>query len=224
MAHSMPYCAHLVNIRKLDYDKSMEQIDRRIRRTKKALADALIALALEKEFEGITIQEITDRADIGYRTFFRHYADKEELLLDVLGKIRLEMQEFMGPPPFEEFINPTVTEIDQISQAVNFRHIQFFEHVQSNANLYRVLLFGNRTLLQPLKDFAIQEFKSNYAIQVETAVPFDIIITHIILTMINLVRWWLEADMPYSPEEMGEYALRLVFLPIRDMVLQALAD
>ncbi len=224
MVHSMPYCAHLVNTRGLDYDTHMEQIDRRIRRTKKSLADALIALALEKEYDGITIQEITDRADIGYRTFFRHYADKDELLLDVLGNIRVEMQEFMGPPPFEEFINPEYTEIDQISQAINFRHVQFFEHVQANADLYRVLLFGNRTLLQPLKEFAIQEFQSNYAIDVETAVPFEIIINHIISTMINLVRWWLEADMPYSPEEMGEYAFRLVFLPIRDMVVQALTE
>jgi AcrR family transcriptional regulator len=40
----------------------MEQADRRVRRTKKSLEDALIALTLEKEYDEITIQEITDRA------------------------------------------------------------------------------------------------------------------------------------------------------------------
>ncbi len=202
----------------------MQQIDRRVRRTKKLLEEALIALALEKEYEEITIQEITDRADIGYRTFFRHYADKDALLQDVLQAVRLEMQELMGPPPFEQFINSSITDVDQISRAIDFRHVQLFQHVQDNSDLYRVLLFGNRSLLQPLKDFAIQEFQSNYAIQVETAVPFEIIINHIVSTMINLVRWWLETDMPYTPEEMGEYAFRLVILPIRDMVLEALAE
>ena len=43
----------------------MNSTDRRVRRTQKSLGDALIALALEKDFDEITIQEITDRADIG---------------------------------------------------------------------------------------------------------------------------------------------------------------
>jgi AcrR family transcriptional regulator len=200
----------------------MENEDRRVRRTKKLLGEALIALALDKDFEEITIQEITDRADIGYRTFFRHYADKDELLLDVLGNIRMEMREFMGPPPIEHFLNSHSQSADQISSDIDFRHIQFFQHVKDNQKLYRVLLFGNRNLLQPMKDFAIQEFKENFALQIETPVPYEIVINHIISTMINLVRWWLEADMPYSPEEMGEYAFRLIILPIREMVIESI--
>ena len=76
----------------------MNPTDRRVRRTQKALGDALITLALEKEYDEITIQEITDRADIGYRTFFRHYSDKDELLMDVLSSVRMEMRELMGSP------------------------------------------------------------------------------------------------------------------------------
>ncbi len=201
----------------------MEQEDRRVRRTKKLLGEALIALALDQDFEEITIQEITDRADIGYRTFFRHYADKDELLLDVLSHVRDEMREFMGPPPIEQFINPKDRVAEEISAAIDFRHVQLFQHVQDNQDLYRVLLFGNRNLLQPMKDFAIQEFKANFPQQLKTPVPFDILINHIISTMINLVRWWLEADLPYTPEEMGEYAFQLIIQPIRDMVMETLA-
>lgn len=201
----------------------MEHIDRRIRRTKKLLGDALIALALEKDFDDVTIQEITDRADIGYRTFFRHYADKEELLIDVLGNIRMEMQEFIGPPPVEQFLDPEIQDMAQIGKAMNFNHVQLFRHVQDNQDLYRVLLFGKRDLIQPMKDFAIQEFKKNYVLQLETPVPFEILINHTVSSMVTLIRWWLESDMSYTPEEMGEFAFRLIILPIRDTVIEGLS-
>src|SRR5205809_797707 len=52
----------------------MQQLqDRRVRRTQQLLAEALIALTLEKGYEAVTIRDITKRADVGYATFFRHY-------------------------------------------------------------------------------------------------------------------------------------------------------
>ena len=134
----------------------MNSTDRRVRRTQKSLGDALIARALEKDFDEITIQEITDRADVGYRTFFRHYADKDELLNNVLSVVKLEMRELMSPPPLQFFTDPNL----QVGDLPNTRIL--FEHVQENSNLYRVLLFSDRGLVQPLKDFAVQEFKANY--------------------------------------------------------------
>jgi AcrR family transcriptional regulator len=193
----------------------MAQIDRRVRRTKKSLKDALIALALEKDYDVITIQEITDRADIGYRTFFRHYADKDELLQDVISAVSAEMRELMGPPPPEFFNNPNIPLTELFDSTV------LFQHVQENSDLYRLLLFSDQTLVQPLKDFAIQEFKSNYGSLIEIDIPMDIITNHMISSMISLLRWWLENDMPISPEVMGGYAHRLIILPIRDMVWQS---
>jgi AcrR family transcriptional regulator len=196
----------------------MNSTDRRVRRTQKLLGDALIALALEKEYDAITIQDITDRADIGYRTFFRHYADKDELLKDVLRPIREEMRELMAPPSFEYFSDPNVQVIDLPDGAV------LFQHVQENSDLYRVLLFSNRGLVQPLKVFVVQEFKANFGALLDTDIPFNIIANHLISAMITLLRWWLENDMCYSPEEMGEYAFQLIIQPVRDLVLNASSE
>ena len=102
----------------------MEQIDRRVRRTKKSLGDALIALALEKEYDEITIQEITDQADIGYRTFFRHYSDKDELLKDVLSSVSAEMRDLMSHQPLEFFINHNVQASDLQGGAYLYRHVK----------------------------------------------------------------------------------------------------
>ncbi len=58
----------------------MESQDRRIKRTQQLLAKALIALTLEKGYEVVTIRDITEWADVGYATFFRHYYSKDALL------------------------------------------------------------------------------------------------------------------------------------------------
>ncbi len=70
----------------------MEKVDRRIKRTQKLLQEALISLTLEKGYDEVTIREITDRADVGYTTFFRHYPDKEALLADVLNLMKEEFK------------------------------------------------------------------------------------------------------------------------------------
>lgn len=191
----------------------MNSTDRRVRRTQKSLGDALIALALEKDFDEITIQEITDRADIGYRTFFRHYADKDELLNDVLSVVKLEMRELMSPPPLQFFTDPNL----QVDELPNTRIL--FEHVQENSDLYRVLLFSNRGLVQPLKDFAVQEFKAHYDAFLDTDIPFEIITNHMISSIITLMRWWLNNEMCYSPKELGDIANRLIIQPIRSLVM-----
>jgi AcrR family transcriptional regulator len=191
----------------------MNLTDRRVRRTQKALGDALIALALEKEYDEITIQEITERADIGYRTFFRHYSDKDELLKDVLKSVRIEMRGLMSPPSIEQFLDPDVNIADLPSGAM------LFKHVQENCDLYQVLLFSDRGLVRPMKTFAIQEFTKHSGNLIDNDIPLEILANHMISAIINLLRWWLENDMCHTPEEMGDYASRMIILPTRELII-----
>ena len=75
----------------------MEKVDRRIKRTQKLLQEALIALTIEKGYDAVTIHEITDRANVGYTTFFRHYPDKEALLAGVLNLMKDEFKVVLTP-------------------------------------------------------------------------------------------------------------------------------
>ena len=196
----------------------MSQTDRRVRRTHKLLGDALIALALEKSYGEITIQEITDRADIGYRTFFRHYSDIDELLKDVLSTVMVEMRELIGPRLLQFLTDPKVGLTDLPEGAILFRH------VQENSDLYRVLLSSDRTLLGSVKAFAIQEFKADYGELPKTDIPADIIINHLVSAMIAMLRWWLDNDMIYTPEEMRVFSFRLIIEPARSLILQSAGE
>ncbi len=55
--------------------------DRRVRRTRDTLGDALVELMQEKPFDDITVQEVLDRANVGRTTFYAHYRDKQDLFL-----------------------------------------------------------------------------------------------------------------------------------------------
>lgn len=49
--------------------------DRRVRRTKARLREALTGLLAEKELKEITVTELTERADVNRGTFYCHYRD-----------------------------------------------------------------------------------------------------------------------------------------------------
>jgi len=59
----------------------LKKTDARVRRTRDALGDALVALMHEKPFETITVQDVLDRAKVSRSTFYSHYSDKDDLLM-----------------------------------------------------------------------------------------------------------------------------------------------
>lgn len=54
--------------------------DRKRDRTRKALVNAAIDLFERRGYDGTTVADIAEAADIGTRTFFSYFASKEELL------------------------------------------------------------------------------------------------------------------------------------------------
>ena len=68
--------------------------DRRVRRSKAQLRQALIQLLQEKPVEEITVRELTERADVNRGTFYSHYQNiyhmleqVENELFDELGRL-----------------------------------------------------------------------------------------------------------------------------------------
>src|SRR5919199_6854945 len=52
------------------------------------LAEAALALYGERGFENTTVAEIAERAGVTERTFFRHFADKREVLFSGGGALQ----------------------------------------------------------------------------------------------------------------------------------------
>ena len=182
--------------------------DRRIRRTQKLLSEALIALVLEKGYKNITIQDVTERADIGYRTFFRHYAGLDELSLDVARERLEELYTALNLPEVGEEVLDPLSAFQESGEAL-------FTHIQNNRKVFQGLLLDSsmRFILEPVMKAACEksELLLNTLPNPNIAVP--IAANHIIASVFALMRWWLENDMPHSPERMGEIYTDLIIKP-----------
>jgi AcrR family transcriptional regulator len=180
----------------------MEKIDRRIKRTQRLLQAALISETLEKGFDAVTIRDITERADVGYATFFRHYPDKEALLADVLDAMNKKIQVLLAPASM-------ITDPEKTG-------ILLFEFVYDNADLCRVLFDSTNTmaLLKPVQEIGLEEMTALFKGRSEGSMPMDLAASHLITSLVMMIRWWLDHGEPYTPEEMGKIAARLVIRPL----------
>jgi AcrR family transcriptional regulator len=66
------------------------KLDPRKKRTVKVLRAAMVELLKEQEFSKITVQDISERAEVNRATFYDHYVDKYELLNDLVRTDFLE--------------------------------------------------------------------------------------------------------------------------------------
>ena len=188
--------------------------DRRVRRTRRLLAEALISLVLERGYEEVTVREITGRADVGYATFFRHYPGKDALLEEVLEVVLDDLLHLLGP-----------------AQAKGQAAVgaSLFRYVQENAEVCRVLLgdgaspaLVRRMIETGTSNVLGQNVPSevggeNYQ---NEPVPAEIAAHHLVVSSIALIRWWLEHGMPYPPERMGGIYRDLIEHPTRNAAFE----
>ncbi len=186
--------------------------DRRPQKTRHALNEALVALMAEKRYDSIVVQEILDRANIGRSTFYMHFRDKDELLVDGLQGLK-------------ELLRSTQKAMPTSSSKRHERVIGFslamFEHAHGHRKLYRSLVGGpgwiiarqhlEETLVQLMKEEAKTHFKRKGS----SEVPFELFIHFLASTFLSVLTWWLNYRSPISPDEINEL--------FRGLVLPALA-
>ena len=183
--------------------------DRRILRTQKLLGEAMIAEALEKGYKNITIQDVTQRADVGYRTYFRHYTGLDELLISVAQDKLDDFYEILDLPQLATLDGDPVEYFQVIGHTL-------FQHVKDNQVNIRFLLLDDdmRFVFDPVMTRATQildVFLSNLP---QENIPANLAANHIISSVFSLIRWWLENNAHPSPQEMGDIFTDLIIKPI----------
>lgn len=177
--------------------------DKRIDKTRRALTNALIALTLEKGYDALTVRDISERANIGYATFFRHFSDKDALLEDVLEGTLSD---------FLRLIQPVINDPERTVTLV-------FEHVRQNPNPVRVLLRTRNVspLMPRIFAFSSQAMLETLTPNPKSLIPAEVAAHHMIVSILELIEWWLEHEMPYPPERMGKIVNALIMQPTRKL-------
>ena len=71
----------------LSNPKEQEKLDPRVKRTRNLFLGAFDSLLAEKGFESISVQDVTDKAEVNRATFYKHYVDKYDLLDKSIGQM-----------------------------------------------------------------------------------------------------------------------------------------
>lgn len=182
-------------------------MDRRTRKTREAIFEAFTDLLSKKDFDGITVSEIIERADIGRATFYSHFETKDFLLKELCEELFchiFDKAENCGAE-HRHIFNCDSTE-------TAFLHL--FRHLQRNDNNILTLLSSRNN------DLFLRYFRSNLAGLIERQadiaararpnVPAPFWQNHVVSTFIETIRFWLQGGMKESPEEITAYFLAVL--------------
>ena len=182
---------------------SNKKTDARVRRTRDALGDALIALMQEKAFETITVQEVLDRAHVSRSTFYTHYSDKDDLLMS-------DSEEFF------EALSMALSAHSDKSERV-FPVKEFFNHLANVQPFYKALVKSGK--FQENMELARGHFARGIERRLSElprgkSIPANersaIAFTHA-GALLSLLAWWLDRGMREPPEQMDELFHRMVW-------------
>lgn len=175
--------------------------DRRIQRTRKALRDALHALVLDRGYDDLSVQDITDKANLGRATFYLHYREKDELLEDLLREFS---KDFTQRQPNKIHFSDQKT-----LQSV-------FEFAENYYDFYRIMTIGKGGIIGMHKlQTIIRETYAQYLDEIETTtggkliVPRPFLENYFANSLLSSVCLWLEQEMPYTPAEMADMLLKV---------------
>ncbi len=187
---------------------SKKKTDARVRRTRDALGDALIALMQEKPFETITVQDVLDRAHVSRSTFYMHYSDKDDLLMS-------DAEEF-----FEALATALSAHGDKSDRVFPVK--EFFAHLADAQVFFKALMKSGKyqeNMELARGHFAhgieqrLAELPRAKAIAAEErpAIAF----AHA-GALLSLLSWWLDRGMREKPAAMDDLFHRMVWNGLRE--------
>lgn len=178
--------------------KRRQVMDRRQRKTRKAIFDAFAKLLEEKSYSNITVQEIIDEADISRSTFYSHFETKDELLGSLCTEIFEHVfSDHITKEPSHDF---SLSENDLKEEITHMLY-----HLQdSNRYISRILSCeSGEMFMNYFKEHLTIIFDSELK-KIRSDIPKEYILNHMVCDFAETVRWWMNNNK-YSPEDISRF-------------------
>jgi AcrR family transcriptional regulator len=181
----------------------MTEPDRRVRRTRRNLHAALIALINERGYDRITVQDILDRADIGRSTFYAHFRDKDALLLASFDDLRDGLRHDV------DAMTPGELPDDPAQPSA-----VLFRHAYRHRDMYRALCgrAGESVVTTHLHAMIGQLLRAHLEPHLTASsvpLPADLVSEFYTSALVGVLLWWVRAGFPIPPDEMARAYGRL---------------
>ncbi|MBQ9196522.1 MAG: TetR family transcriptional regulator C-terminal domain-containing protein [Clostridia bacterium] len=173
--------------------------DRRVRRTKKLLTQALTQLLQEKQINEITVKELTDLADMNRGTFYLYYKD----IFDMLEKIEDSMFEALDAIV-------SLHEHDDVTAQTKPILLDLFRFIEDNQEMCRVLLspHGDMNFLHRLNEVVREKCLLAWANirEEKNESDFDYHYSFVVFGCAGLIRAWVNRSCREPVDQMAELA------------------
>ncbi|MBD2872490.1 TetR/AcrR family transcriptional regulator [Paenibacillus arenilitoris] len=171
----------------------MAKIDRRILKTQEALKKAVIELMNEKNFDDITIQDLSDRANVSRGTIYLHYMDKYDLLDKLIETHINELREICKAAADMDFVTGSLL---------------WTEYLDNNYSFFSLMLAskGAPFFRSRFLEFLIEEFKD----EVDVAKGKNLGLNEQLMgqfvasAYVGVVEWWFINEKPVPHEVLAE--------------------
>ena len=188
-----------------------KKMDRRVRRTRAQLRQALTALLGEKDLKDITVRELTELADVNRGTFYSHYQD----VFDMARQVEQEL--------FEDF-NRVLDAHPPDQLRRDLYPVLRDAFVQDNSALCMVMIQRQtqgefaRRLSQLIHERCLGEWQGIYPLG--GAPEMNYCLEFVVSGTVGLVQAWLKGGLVQTPEEMAALAGRLIVSGLQPIAVQ----
>jgi AcrR family transcriptional regulator len=188
--------------------------DRRVRRTHRRLKEALLELIEERDYDGITIEEITERADVARSTFYSHFGSKEDLLFRGFDAWVEGLAE--GPPQVATTSSLSARSASAEDPPFRFS-LPLLRHMAGQDRFVRALLLSHggrlrRRLTELLAQVSRRELErgGTASRSLSPAAVRDAQAALLTSAFLGLAGWWLTSAKRLPPEAIDEIFQRTV--------------
>ncbi len=180
-----------------------EKKDLRIVKTKNALYLALVDLMKDKTFEEIKVSEICNKALINRSTFYAHFEDKYEFLVDFLDTFKDSLTSYLDTN--KNILNTKEYYMELIKLVLT--------HIEDKKNIYSAIMVNNRNgvMMDIIIDVVNKDIRKRVLDlgSTKSSVPADIIIKFYLGAIINVGIDWI-TENKYTKEEVIGYLDKLL--------------
>ena len=179
--------------------------DLRVQRTRNLIVEALIELTIQKGFAAVTVQDIVRRAGINRATFYRHYQDKFDLL-DQYAQAVYQLPDNLPDPGSPAGEGATV---DKTISGL----VRLLEHVRRHAKFFRVMLGknGDPEFAAKIRQYIQKRIRRSLPeALLSDENSADVYLNYVSSGSVGVLAWWLENEMPYSPEQLAAILSRFI--------------
>jgi AcrR family transcriptional regulator len=187
-------------------NQTTNRFERRRQKTRQALKDVVAALVVEKGYDAVTIQDITERANVGLGTFYVHFANKEELVWTVIKETFEEM----------ERVSRQWLVVLPLEQRDYLSFVGFFQYIGQKGSLLHAAAAGRGSvkLTAFISDYMAQRAEQRIREDdpfTAIDIPTEVAAQFMTGALMRLVLWWVETPNEYTAEQMAAIFYKMLF-------------